>query len=235
MCSYVRPAIFISLFLFHETLAWTASQSSLFVRQAQLPSTANSPSALRAFGLKIGKNYKPKWKKLDTLVEKEGDIAPQDKGISGTINVVFKSSSSSVSALASPGDPIRDVASQAGQFIKYGCGKGDCGTCQAKCGGKWIKPCVAIVPGDVLDGEDYVIEVKDVKSKVVSSGKFYSIRSIILGFWNNLLGMIGFVFTRRAAKKNFDERLEFEAMIAKRTAEKKAARDASQQGQNKTG
>jgi Ferredoxin len=197
-----------------------------------IPSAVTTSSSTTSFnmvlGLKIGKNYTPKWKKKETLVEKQGDVSPVDKGISGTINVVFKSGSSSLKTLANPGDPIRDIATQAGQFIKYGCGKGECGTCLAKCGGKWIKPCVDIIPGYTAQGEDYVIEVQEVKNKAKSSGKFYSFRSFIMGFYNNLIGMIGFVKTRRAAKKNYIERIEFEDLVARKTAEKKAARLAAE-------
>jgi len=179
----------------------------------------------------FNKNYKTKWIKQKTLVEKEGKIDPQDKGITGTINVVFKTGDDTLSTLASPGDPIKDAASQAGQYIKYGCGKGDCGTCESKCDGKFIRPCVALVPGDLVAGEDYVIEVKKVKNKSKSSGKFYSARSFIMGFYNNLLGMFAFVKTRKFASKNYDDRIEFEALVAQKTAEKKAARMAEQKNE----
>jgi hypothetical protein len=48
-----------------------------------------------------------------------------------------------------------------------------------------------------------------------------------MGFYNNLLGMVGFVLTRRAANRNLDERLEFEKMIAEKAAAKKAAKEAA--------
>ena len=67
--------------------------------------------------------------------------------------------------------------------------------------------------------------MQEVKNKARSSGKFYSVRSFLFGFYNNVLGMFAFVTTRGAAKKNFSERLDYEAMIAKRAADKKAARD----------
>jgi len=174
--------------------------------------------------LKIGKNYKPKWKKLKTLAEEAGDVSPIDKGLSGTVQIVFQQGDNKITTLANPGDPLRAVAANAGQFIQYGCGKGDCGTCQSRCNGQWIKPCVAVVPGDLAEGEEMVIEVKKVKNKARSSGKFYSVRSFFMGFYNNVLGMFAFVKTRGAAKKNYNERLEYEDLIAKRTAEKKAAK-----------
>lgn len=210
----------IAVCLISGCKAWV----SLPIPASTVTTSSTATSFNMVLGLKIGKNYTPKWKKKETLVEKQGDVSPVDKGISGTINVVFKSGSSSLTTLANPGDPIRDIATQAGQFVKYGCGKGECGTCLAKCGGKWIKPCVDIIPGYIAQGEDYVIEVQEVKNKAKSSGKFYSFRSFIMGFYNNLIGMIGFVKTRRAAKKNYLERIEFEDLVARKTAEKKAAR-----------
>ena len=174
-------------------------------------------------GLKIGKNYKPKWKKKKSLGEIDDGLDLADKGLTGTIPVVFTSGEASISTMANPGDPIQAVASNAGQYIQYGCGKGDCGTCRSKCNGEWIKPCVAVVP-ELAEGQELVIEVKAVKHKGRSSGKFYSVRSFFMGFYNNVLGMYAFVTTRRAARKNYDERIEYEDMIAKRTAEKKAAK-----------
>jgi len=85
---------------------------------------------------RLGKGYEPKWKKKKTLAEEleesgAGSIAPVDKGIKGNINVVFKQGNETRTTLAMAGQPLRDVATQAGQFIKYGCGKGECGTCEA--------------------------------------------------------------------------------------------------------
>ncbi len=180
-----------------------------------------------SLSIKIGKAYQPKWKKLETLADKEGTKAPQDVGLKGQISVVFKQGDNIIKTVANAGDPIRDVASQAGQFIKYGCGKGECGTCEALCNGKYIKPCTALVPGDIAPGEDYVVQVKAVKSKGRSSGKFYSVRSFFMGFYNNVLGMIGFVKDRRLARRSLNERLEYEELIAKKAAEKRAAREAA--------
>jgi len=236
MISRISTAILLLASLNIST-AWISSpaSSSALFRLQTFDNTRADKHALKynsalpmALGIPIGKNYKTKWKKQATLVEKAGkDFTAKDKGLTGTVNIVFKSGESTLSTYASPGDPLRDVASQAGQFIKYGCGKGECGTCQALCGGKYVKPCVALVPSDVPNGEDYVLQVQATKRKAASSGKFYSVRSIIMGFWNNVLGMIGMAITRRAAKKNYDDRIEFEDMIAKRTREKKEARAAA--------
>ena len=93
--------------------------------------------------------------------------------------------------------------------------------------GQWVRPCQALVPAELSGtGESYTVQVKEVKSKAKSSGKFYSIKSFFMGFWNNLLGMVGFVKYRRAAKKNWQERVEYEELIRQKTLEKKRAREA---------
>mmetsp|Transcript_23904 Transcript_23904/g.70565 ORF Transcript_23904/g.70565 Transcript_23904/m.70565 type:complete len:224 (-) Transcript_23904:340-1011(-) len=176
-------------------------------------------------------NYEPKWKKKLTIAEQaelDGkEIDPEEVGLKGTVNVIFQQGSSNKTTVAMPGQPLRDVASQAGQFIQYGCGKGECGTCEALCGGKWIRPCTALVPADIESGTPYVVQVKDVKAKSTSSGTFFSVKSFFKGFWNNLLGMAGFVRDRRKAKKNWEEREEYEDTLAQMVAEKKAARAAA--------
>jgi len=176
-----------------------------------------------------GKGYVPKWTKKGTLAEEQGsidDLGFQNVGLKGTIPVVFKQGNDTRTSMAWAGQPIRDVASQAGQFIKYGCGKGECGTCECMVNGKWLRPCIATVPA-MTSGEELVVQVKTVKSKSKSSGTFFSIRSFFMGFWNNLLGMIGFVKFRRAAKQNWDERRAYEELVAQKTLEKKLTRAAA--------
>lgn len=186
-------------------------------------STLFSPQRLMAATAPKKKGYEPKWKKKKTLAEEQGidgirDLA--EVGLKGTIPVVFKQGNMTKTTMAIPGQPLRDVATQAGQFIKYGCGKGECGTCEALVDGKWIRPCSVAVPA-LAQGQEYVVQVKEVKSKSKSSGKFYSVRSFFMGFYNNLLGMIGFVKYRRNAKQNWNERREYEDLIRKKTLEKK--------------
>lgn len=204
----------------HQVNAWVVP-SKISVR------TSNEAGTSTSLAIAIGKNYEPKWKKKQTLADKQGAAAPKDVGLAGQVSVVFKQGDNTIRTVASPGDPIRDIASQSGQFIKYGCGKGECGTCKALCNGKYITPCTDVIPADIGVGQDYVIQVKAVKSKGRSSGKFYSARSFVMGFYNNLLGMFGFVRDRRLARKNLDERLDYEDMIARKTAERKAAREAA--------
>jgi hypothetical protein len=187
----------------------------------QIPSKPARSSAL--FATKA-KGYEPKWVKKETMADKLGKADPRDVGLKGTIQVVFKSGNETCQTMCLPNQPVREAAIQAGQFIKYGCGKGECGTCEALCEGKYIRPCIALVPPAVPAGESYVISVKNIKSKVVSSGKFFSVKSFLLGFWNNVLGMVGMVTTRRAAKRNWEERKEYEDMIKVKTEQKREAK-----------
>lgn len=180
--------------------------------------------------------YVPKWKKKATLAEETGtgDLSAEEKGLAGSVPITFQQGKGDkatfIETSGMPGQSLKLVASQAGQYIKYGCGKGECGTCESLCNGKYLRPCVDAVPTDLdLDPETgkyapMVIQVKGTRAKVVSSGKFYSAKSFVLGFWNNLLGMAGFVRDRRKARKNWQERMDKEDEIKRLTAEKKRRR-----------
>ena len=167
--------------------------------------------------------YVPKWKKKETLADQFGDISDDDKGLIGTIPVIFKQGNETRRTLANPGQPLSFVAAQAGQPVRYGCKKGECGTCECMANGKWVRPCVETVP-DWAPGQELVLVLKELKSKSTSSGKFYSVKSFFMGFYNNFVGMFGFVKQRKAAKKNWEERQEYEHLVKVLTAEKKAAR-----------
>jgi hypothetical protein len=81
------------------------------------------------------------------------------------------------------------------------------------------------VPADLAAGSEYVVVVKEIKSKkTIASGKFYSLRSFLMGFYTNVLGMIGFVAWRKKANKNWSERQEYEDLIKQKTLAKKLAR-----------
>jgi ferredoxin len=178
--------------------------------------------------------YEPKWKKKETLAETLGPASDlKEIGLIGTIPVVFKQGDETRKTMAIAGQPLREVAIQAGQFIKYGCGKGECGTCEALVNGQWVRPCSILVPADLQPGQEYVVQVKAVKNKAKSSGKFYSVRSFLFGFYNNVLGMVGMVKYKRNAKKNWEERREYEEMIRQKTLEKKKARAAAMNNDKK--
>lgn len=220
-----KPLPMSEIMTFITAILLLISVKGSFGLQTTFVSSKCRTSETKLFmALKIGKNYTPKWKKKETLADKDGTGNDQEKGLIGSVPVVFKQGDVTKTTMAIPGQPISDVATQAGQFIKYGCGKGECGTCEAMCNGKWIRPCTATVPADLDAGQELTIQVKKVKFKGKSSGKFYSIRSIYMGFYNNVLGMLGMLITRRAAKKNYTERIEFESKVAELTAAKKAAK-----------
>lgn len=194
-----------------------------------------SPSSPICMSSTKKEGYVPKWKKIATLADgEEGDLDSTEKGLAGTVPITFQmgkgEDATKIQTTAMPGQSLKLVASQAGQYIKYGCGKGECGTCESLCNGKYLRPCVDVVPTD-LDAdpetgkyEPLVIMVKGTKMKVVSSGKFFSVKSFLLGFWNNLLGMGGLVRDRRAAKKNWQARMDNEDAIKQLTEAKKKKR-----------
>jgi len=178
------------------------------------------------------KPYVPKWVKKETLADSAGDIGSlgyNGVGLKGTIPVVFQQGNNTRTSMAWAGQPIRDVASQAGQYIQYGCGKGECGTCECMMNGRWVRPCVETVPANALeestDGK-LVLQIKAIKSATTSSGTFFSIRSFFMGFWNNVLGMLGFFRFRKKANENWDERKAYEDLVAQKALEKKLARQA---------
>ncbi|GKY97354.1 hypothetical protein MPSEU_000693800 [Mayamaea pseudoterrestris] len=219
--------LFIAVFLAVTSAFSISSQTAASSRRGAL----RSPQLSAILSGEGRKTYDPKWKKKQTLAEQGPPLDLAGKGIKGTINVRFQQGNSTKLYLARPGQPLRDVALQAGQFIKYGCGKGECGTCEALCNGKWIRPCTTVVPADLAEGSEYVVIVNEIKSKATTaSGKFYSVRSFLMGFYTNVLGMIGFVAWRKKAKKNWGERREYEDLIKQKTLAKKQSRQQQQHG-----
>jgi 2Fe-2S iron-sulfur cluster binding domain len=214
-----------SSFPLHSPSQW-AAHSSPHRTTTTTTTTTRSRKTTTTTTTRLG--YEPQWKKKTTLSDELAQSGnPKDFaqiGLKGSIPVVFRQGDDVKSTMALPGQPLRDVASQAGQFIKYGCGKGQCGTCEALVNGQWIRPCISFVPGDLAPNESFVVQVKQVKSVAKSSGKFFSVRSFFMGFYNNFLGIVGFVKYRKQAKQNWSERQEYEDLIRQKTLEKKLAR-----------
>eukprot|EP00547_Thalassionema_nitzschioides_P005427 CAMPEP_0194202702 /NCGR_PEP_ID=MMETSP0156-20130528/2665_1 /TAXON_ID=33649 /ORGANISM="Thalassionema nitzschioides, Strain L26-B" /LENGTH=268 /DNA_ID=CAMNT_0038928277 /DNA_START=66 /DNA_END=872 /DNA_ORIENTATION=+ len=235
MSNYNRPLLLCLLLLATSTITTTAFQTA----PATIAQSSSSSSPLFASSSTAADNkaaaaaeveasqkpgYVPKWKKKGTLADEVGDMDFGDKGIKGSIAVKFQQGNVTKTTMAMPGQPLRDAATQAGQFIKYGCGKGECGTCEAMCNGKWIRPCTAVVTQ--TETTEMVIQVKEIKSATTSSGTFFSVKSFFMGFYNNVLGMVGFVKYRQNAKKNWEERQEYEDKIERLTLEKRQKRQA---------
>ena len=124
---------------------------------------------------------------------------------------------------SSPSSP--QVAAQAGQYIKYKCRKGECGTCEVHANGQAVRTCQTVVPA-LAAGEAYVVEVPLLKSKTKKASRFFSIKSFFAGFKNNLLGMVGFVRAGRKEKEAFNDRMSEEQRIKELVAAKKAAKAA---------
>ena len=146
-----------------------------------------------------------------------------DKGLAGSIQVLFKQGNATKMTRAEVGTPLSEVASQADQFIRYKCKKGECGTCEVQVNGKWVRTCVATVPYV----EDNVFEVTVKPTMMKGQGKaskFYSLKSFVMGWYNNILGMVGFVKTSATEGKNFRDRLDGEDEVARLVAARKAKR-----------
>jgi len=172
-----------------------------------------------------------KWEARKTLADTAGGVSDAGfdaVGLDGKIPVVFRQGNDTLSTVARQGQPLSQVAAQAGQFIKYKCGKGECGTCEVRVDGQWIRTCSVKVPY-VPEGETYDVFVRASMTKSKKSSRFFSFRSFIAGAKNNILGMVGFVREGRKSKNAFDERLEREAEVLAAAKARKAAR-AQQRG-----
>lgn len=173
------------------------------------------------------------WSKRETLAEKTGgglaDQGGAAVGLIGTIAVEFAQGEGVLATLAMPGQPLSEVAAQAGQFIKYKCGKGECGTCEVRVDGKWVRTCATRVPA-LAPGETFKVHVRGSMVRGKKASRFFSVRSFFDGFRNNLLGMIGFVREGRKSTDQFQERLERERRVLEMAAAKKAAKKAKEGG-----
>lgn len=144
-------------------------------------------------------------------------------GLIGTIPVVFSQGNETRETMAIVGQPLSEVAAQAGQFIKYKCGKGECGTCEVRVDGQWIRTCSSKVP-HVPKGEQYKVHVRPGMKKAKKASRFFSFKSFLAGAKNNIIGMVGFVREGRKAQGEFDARLQREAELLEQARAKKAAR-----------
>merc|ERR1712129_111322 len=166
-----------------------------------------------------------KWEKAATLGETSG-ATDLSSGLTGTIPVEFSYGNQSITTMAFAGQELSAVAAQSGQYIKYQCKKGQCGTCEVRVDGKWIRTCVSQVPY-VDPGQTYKVQVKSSMKKAKSASGFYSFRSIFAGMKNNIVGMFGFLREGQKSQSRFEERIGGEEELMKLVAEKKAAKAAA--------
>ena len=170
-----------------------------------------------------------------TLAETTGGASDHGEagvGLIGDVPVTFTQNNETISTKAIVGQPLSEVASQCGQYIKYQCRKGECGTCEVRVDGQWIRTCVTKVP-PVAKGEAFEVHVRGSMIKTAKASRFYSLKSIISGAKNNLLGMVGFVREGRRSGDNFKHRIDSEKELLEKVKARKAARLAQQQQQGK--
>ena len=169
--------------------------------------------------------------RAQTLAEKAGGIAQFGEdavGLIGNVPVTFTQGNETIATKAIVGQPLSEVASQCGQYIKYQCRKGECGTCEVRINGQWTRTCVTKVP-HVAQGETFAVHVRGSMVKTAKSSRFYSFKSIIAGAKNNLLGMVGFVREGRRSSSSFKHRIDSEKELLEAVKARKAARLAAQQ------
>jgi hypothetical protein len=203
--------------------AASSLRKAMILRFLLLTSAAgfSSRSRPRHPTLLQAKTLQRKWQTERTKLADDPNTI-KDSGLAGAIQVRFKQGNATKMTRAEVGTPLSEVASQADQFIRYKCKKGECGTCEVQVNGKWVRTCVSTVP--------YVEDVFEVTVKPTmmkgqgKASKFYSVKSFIMGWYNNILGMVGFVKTSATEGKNFRDRLDGEDEVARLVAERKAAR-----------
>ena len=168
-----------------------------------------------------------------TLADTTGGVASVGEGavgLIGNVPVTFTQGNESISTKAIVGQPLSEVASQCGQYIKYQCRKGECGTCEVRINGQWTRTCVTKVP-HVAQGETFAVHVRGSMVKTAKSSRFYSFKSILAGAKNNLLGMVGFVREGKRSDATFKHRIDSEKELLEKVKARKAARLAEQQKQ----
>mmetsp|Transcript_69628 Transcript_69628/g.217382 ORF Transcript_69628/g.217382 Transcript_69628/m.217382 type:complete len:513 (+) Transcript_69628:1-1539(+) len=147
----------------------------------------------------------------------------------GDTPVVFQPQN--VMTMASVGQPLADVASQADVFIRYKCRKGECKTCVVNIDGKWVPACQTKIPPQA-PGQKFGVRVRPVSDahKHKEKAAFFSPQSIRDGFLNNALGMVGFAAEAFTADPEFEARMEREKAIQKLTMKRGKSRRTSLRG-----
>merc|ERR1712167_353633 len=103
-----------------------------------------------------------RWERRQTLAETTGgssDRGSAEVGLTGTIPITFTQANTTLNTMAMVGQPLGDIAAQCGQYIKYKCRKGECGTCEVRIDGQWTRTCVTKVPY-VPKGETFEVHVR---------------------------------------------------------------------------
>jgi ferredoxin len=109
----------------------------------------------------------------EALQKTEIDFQPANKRVSADV-----------------GSRFQDIAKAEGIDVQYKCKKGECGTCEIKVDGKWMKACQLTVPA-LAKGDILRVSIPPAKEKAPSKtpAKFFSPASFVEGVVNNGLGV----------------------------------------------
>lgn len=120
---------------------------------------------------------------------------------------------------ATVGTALPEVFENNNININYKCKKGECGTCEVKIDGQWVRTCQAVVePLPVGQLDPSKILIKKFKKR---PAKFFSPKSFAEGVFNNGLGVLGFVKEGAKSNNEFVNRMDREDELAARVAARK--------------
>lgn len=142
-------------------------------------------------------------------------------GKTSDVTIVEFTTPEIITVEAKAGDELGDIAKAAGVEIKYKCRKGECGTCEVKTDGKWIKTCQTTIP---FLGQDEVFRV-EVKAAESEKAAFFSPKSLADGFFNNVAGMAGFAQAVAGADEDYNARIAREQVLAEKVEAAKKKRE----------
>ena len=182
---------------------------------------------LNAFNFRLGKGYKIRVNhrsSLDVTIDKpsQSDFVGMSKD-EVILEVMPDANNDDFTGVqqikATVGAALPEVFAQNNININYKCKKGECGTCEVKIDGQWVRTCQAVVePLPVGKTDPPQILIKKFRKK---PAKFFSPKSFAEGVFNNGLGVVGFVKEGLKSKNDFDNRMNVEEELAARVAAKK--------------
>lgn len=119
-------------------------------------------------------------------------------------------------------EKLSDVALRANVEIPYKCRKGECGTCEVKVAGKWIRTCQSTIADvSALSLDPLNLSVTKRKQEIKKPSKFFSPASFAEGVYNNGLGVFGFVVNGLKEDTSFQQRMQKEKELQEKIAQRK--------------
>jgi hypothetical protein len=88
---------------------------------------------------------------------------------------------------------------------------------------KWVKACQTNIPS-VPKGQVLTVTLRP-PSKEDKKAAFFTPKSLVDGFNNNVLGMVGFASTASKVDESFDSRMKREAELAAKVASLKTKKN----------